>query len=101
MQAVGMLFVNRTPVCLSQDTRGQDTLTIGCVDRIGPHAVEGWRLVWKGPAAADFYRAHRARLTAGTPIVATVSNLRAHAVGRITEITAKVHMLTFAEAPKP
>ncbi len=102
MTATGMLFLSRGGVRLTRDGKGEDTLTLQCVDRIANHQVEPWALFWKGKDAADFYAAHRDKLTPGAPMLVQVQNLRSHTAGRTVEITARVTHLTLPprRAPK-
>lgn len=85
-----MLFLSRAQPAMGKDTNGQPTLTLLCVDRIGQHAAEPWKLVWKGPAAVDFWRGHAGQLVAGTPLAVIAESMRTHSFGRMTEVTAKV-----------
>lgn len=90
MNAHGMVFLSRGGVRLTRDGQGQPTLTMLAVSRIANHQVEPWALFWKGQDAANFHAQHGPQLVAGTPLVVTVDNLRAHTTGRTVEITARV-----------
>lgn len=92
-----MLFLSRTPPQLAKDAKGEPTLTLLCVDRIAHHATEPWKLIWKGQAATDFWRGHAAQLLPGTPLAVVAENMRTHAFGRMTEVTARVVLCSLVQ----
>lgn len=89
MKATGILFLSRTPPCLTKDSKGEWTVTLLCVDRIANHQVEPWRVIWKGQQAANWLDTHISQLTPGTPLAVITENLRTHNMGRFSEIIAK------------
>lgn len=67
--------------------------------RMGPHTVEPWLLIWRGPAAQAFWQQHGTDgLASGTPLLVQAHHLRAHASGRAPEITAHVFSCEIAPA---
>ena len=98
MKAEGMVFLSKGGARLTHFAQGTPTLTLLCVDRIGPHQVEPWALFWHGQAAADFYAQHRDKLLPGTPLTVCVERMRSHTTGRTVEISAHVTQLDFAPA---
>ena len=69
------------------------------MDRIGKHCTESWRLIWIGPEAEAFNRAHNAALcTPGQPLRVQVYGLRSLTTGRWKsgEIHAHVHACALA-----
>ena len=97
MKATGMLFLSRTPPSLTKDGRGDWSVTLLCVDRIANHQTEPWKLIWKGQNAANWLHTHKANLTPGAALAVITDNIRTHTMGRITEITAKVHALALVK----
>lgn len=96
MKASGLLFMSRSPVRLTRDSRGVPQLTLRLVHRIANRQTEAWTLVWSGQAAADFFAHHGEALTAGQPLHVTASHLRAHAVGQLCELQGVVEACELA-----
>lgn len=100
MQHTGLLFLGKTRPQAGMASNGAFQLQMFVLDRIGPHQVEPWRLIWNGPDAQKFYFMHGdAGPGAGTALQVQCSNARAHQSGRVgTEIVA--HVVTCQIAPQ-
>ena len=100
MHHTGLLFLGKTRPLAGLASDGAFQLQLFTLDRIGPHQVEPWRLLWSGPAAQHFYETHGADGPgAGTALRVHCSNARAHQGGRAgAEIVA--HIVACDIAPK-
>lgn len=100
MQHTGLLFLTKTALLAGTASNGAFQLQLFALDRIGPHQVEPWRLIWNGPEAQKFYFMHgTAGPGAGTVLQVQCCNARAHQSGRVgAEIVA--HVVTCQITPQ-
>lgn len=100
MQHTGRLFMSKAPPLAGTASNGAFQLQLFALDRIGPHQVEPWRLIWNGPEAQQFHRHHgTGGPGAGTVLQVQCCNARAHQSGRVgAEIVA--HVITCQIAPQ-
>ena len=80
MQATGRLFLSRTRPIAKPSGDGTFGLQLFALDRIGPHQVESWVVLWYGPEAEAFWLEHQARLIPGAGIEVDAQRMRAHQV---------------------
>lgn len=92
MHHTGLLFLSKTRPLAGMASDGAFQLQLFALDRIGPHQVEPWRLLWTGPEAQHFYQQHgSAGPGAGTALRVQCTSARAHQGGRVgAEIVAHV-----------
>ena len=92
MQHTGLLFLSKTRPLAGMASDGAFQLQLFALDRIGPHQVEPWRLLWAGPEAQRFYQQHgSAGPGAGTALRVQCTSARAHQGGRVgAEIVAHI-----------
>ena len=89
MHATGLLFLSRTKPQARRAADGTFGLLLYALDRIGPHQVESWVVLWHGEEAEAFWAEHRQHLVPGTPIEVTTDRIRAHQLrGCVPEIHA-------------
>ena len=100
MHHTGLLFLGKTRPLAGMASDGAFQLQLFALDRIGPHQVEPWRLLWCGPKAQLFHAQHgEAGPGAGTALRVQCTNARAHQAGRVgAEIVA--HIVTCEIAPQ-
>jgi hypothetical protein len=99
MHATGMLFLNRTKPIANTLPDGRFQLMLFALDRIAPHQVEPWVLIWVGNAAQAFWLEHRAALLPGTALQVHSQRVRSFVVrGCAPEIHAHVQSLQLAPA---
>jgi len=100
MQAQGLLFLSRTAPQAQRAADGCFCLQLYAVDRIGPHQVESWVVIWRGPEAERFWAAQRHSLTPGAALRVSTERLRAHVVGRaMPEIHATASAVEVVKTP--
>lgn len=89
MHATGLLFLSRTKPQARRAADGTFGLLLYALDRIGPHQVESWVVLWHGEEAEAFWSQHQGQLVPGTAIEVTSDRIRAHQVrGCVPEIHA-------------
>lgn len=95
MQAQGTLFLSRCRPIAQRAADGGFALQLRAVDRIGPHQVEPWAVLYSGDTAARFWEQHAAELIPGAAIRVEVLRMRSHVVGRaLPEIHAVADSVT-------
>ena len=92
MHHTGLLFLSKTRPLAGMASDGAFQLQLFALDRIGPHQVEPWRLLWCGPKAQLFHAQHgEAGPGAGTALRVQCTPARAPQCGRVgAEIVAHV-----------
>lgn len=98
MQHTGILILSKTRPQADHVAGGVFQLQLFCIDRMGPHQVEPWRLIWCGDDAARMWENHAKAFTPGTPLQVTAHRARAHVTGRAPEIHA--YVITCQIAPQ-
>lgn len=98
MQAAGTLFLSKTPPTAAQAADNTFGLTLLAYDRLGPHRVEPWRLIFTGPTAKQFWDVHKAALTPGQPVYVELENIRCVKLPepRVPEFQAMVMHISLA-----
>lgn len=98
MQACGILFLSKTPPTATVAADGVFGLTMLAYDRLGPHRVEPWRLIFTGPVAKEFWADHKASLTPGRPLYAELEHIRCVKLDapRVPEFQAMVMHMALA-----
>lgn len=102
MTASGVVYLSNTRPRVTRSADGIFALTLLAFDRVGPHSVEPWRIVWSGPAAQAFWSACQSHLNPGQPI-----QLQAHTLRNFTtawrlggpEIVAQATSIELAPLP--
>lgn len=74
----GTMFLSRTKPDVGAAANGDFQLLLLLFDRIGPHAVEPWRVTWAGPDAKRFWDEHKAQLVPGAALTVSLERARIH-----------------------
>jgi len=82
MHAQGTLYLSRTRPSVQTAADGTFALILHALDRIAPHQVEPWVVLWCGPDARAWWQQHSAQLVPGAAIGVQVQRMRSHVVGR-------------------
>ena len=91
MYAQGTLYMSRTAPLAVRAADGTFQLSLLLMDRIGPHCVEPWRVVWTGEAARAWWQANQGALQPGQALQVQACGMRAFvANGRAPETHARV-----------
>lgn len=80
MRHTGTLFLSRTKPEAGTAASGAFQLQLLLFDRLGPGAVEPWRVCWSGPAAHDFWEQHQAELLPGAILHVALERVRIHLI---------------------
>ena len=101
MRASGLLFLSKTRPSPQTAADGTFALQLFAYDRIGPHQVESWAVLWSGAAARAFWQAHQGELRPGCAIQVDALRMRAHAQGRaVPEIHAVAASVALVSTPE-
>lgn len=97
MQHTGILILSKTKPQASMVAGDVFQLQLFAFDRISPHQVEPWCLIWCGPEAQRTWLESAEQFTPGTALQITAHRARAHTRGR-GEIMA--HIISCQIAPQ-
>lgn len=100
MRATGTLYMSKArplPATALDDTF---SLTLLAYDRLGPHQVEPWRVIYSGPLAHEFWQQHKDAIKPGTAITVHAERLRcaAQPMPRVTEFQVHATRITLDAA---
>lgn len=96
MHAHGTLYLAQQRQQAGTTRGGAFQVLLLCFDRIGPHRVEPWRLLWAGDEARAWWQAHGAALRPGQPLTVQAQGMRTHVLHGRCEVHASVTALALA-----
>lgn len=96
MRATGTLYMSKARPLPTTALDGMFSLTLLAYDRLGPHQVEPWRVVYSGPLAHEFWQQYKDALKPGAPIVVHAERLRciSQPIPRVCEFQVRATRIT-------